>query len=192
MQGNGASALPVNTDLQQVANTALGAPVAWGTPPSGNVLGANVNCVTGCSASTVTSFAPTGNTLAAALTPATASVSSVALPAGGISELVSNDGTVVGYVRAFGGFPGTATANDIPIQPGAGCVLSTAITGGGTATWINAFNVLAGSSIKVASGAGLGDCPTGGGRRGEQQQRRCGETTLLPVTGSLGPITRSQ
>lgn len=49
------------TDIESVAGTALGVPVAWGSTPSGNVFSANVNCVVGCSAAGTT-FAQGGAT----------------------------------------------------------------------------------------------------------------------------------
>ena len=42
------SGAPWAENVTQVASTTLGAPVAWGSTPSGNVIGANVNCVVGC------------------------------------------------------------------------------------------------------------------------------------------------
>ena len=44
VQGNGTTASPVNTNAQQQANVALGAPQVWGTPPTGLVVpSANTN-----------------------------------------------------------------------------------------------------------------------------------------------------
>jgi hypothetical protein len=54
-----AALFPVN--LTQVNSTVLGTPVSWGSTPSGIVLSANVNCITGCSASGTT-FAQGGAT----------------------------------------------------------------------------------------------------------------------------------
>jgi hypothetical protein len=54
-----AALFPVN--LTQVSSTVLGTPVSWGSTPSGIVIGANVNCITGCSASGTT-FAQGGAT----------------------------------------------------------------------------------------------------------------------------------
>ena len=75
---------PWVVNLTQVDGTALGVPVAWGSTPSGNVLSANVNCVTGCSASssitgwagstigtgTIQAFGATQATIGAGLVPA--------------------------------------------------------------------------------------------------------------------------
>jgi hypothetical protein len=40
-----------NVNVTQWATTALAVPTAWGVAPSGNVIGANVNCVAGCMSS---------------------------------------------------------------------------------------------------------------------------------------------
>jgi hypothetical protein len=163
IQGNGVNALSVGTNLQQLANVALAAPTAWGVAPTNGSLvpDQNVNCVVGCAASSLISFTPTGSTLTTPLVPAGGAVSSVALPAGGSAELISNTGTSVAYARLTVG-SGTATINDVPIQPGAGCVLGINITGG-PATFVNIYAPAAGVSVNVVSGAGLGNCPTGGG-----------------------------
>ena len=49
---------PGNTT--QWASTSLGAPVAWGSAPSGNVIGANVDCVAGCSGGTASNATGVG------------------------------------------------------------------------------------------------------------------------------------
>jgi hypothetical protein len=50
IQGNGPTALPVGTNLQQMAAVTLAAPTAWGTAPAGGsiVQDMNVNCIVGC------------------------------------------------------------------------------------------------------------------------------------------------
>lgn len=155
IQGNGNTMNPVLTDARQQAGVTLAAPTAPGVPASSGFV-PTVNAL-GSFTATISGFSPTGNTLASPLTPGAGAVSSVALPAGGNAQAIFNTGTVVANVRLSVG-SGTATANDIPIQPGSGCVL-----GVGGNTWVNAYNATAGSSINVASGTGLGNCPTGGG-----------------------------
>jgi hypothetical protein len=67
------------TDLESVAATALGTPVAWGSTPSGVVLSANVNCVVGCSAAGTT-FAQGGATA-----PTNASLAGMTYNSGGVT-----------------------------------------------------------------------------------------------------------
>jgi hypothetical protein len=147
--------IPNNTNEQQMAGLTLAPPTPPGTPASSGLI-PSVNVANPATA-TVVGFTPTGNTLSAPLSPAANSVSSIVAPTGGTSELISNAGSAVGYVRLTAG-SGTANANDIPIQPGAGCVLVL-----GSNTWINAFNAVVGASLNVSAGNGLGNCPTGGG-----------------------------
>lgn len=162
-QFGGPGFTPFDTNATKIAGVTLGAPVAWGSTPSGVVQSANVNCITGCSASTITNFSPTvpASTLGTPLTPAASSVASIAAPTGGGSVLIKNVGTALGYIRTSLG-SGTATANDIPFLPGDGCVLTM-----GTATFLNAYSPsTAGSAFNAIAGTGLGNCPTGGGTGG--------------------------
>jgi hypothetical protein len=130
VQGGGTSALPVNQDLQQVANTALGTPVAWGSTPTGVVLSANVNCVTGCGGGSFTWPGTAGNaaggTTTAGTMPYVNAYLTGALPAFAATPTF-NLGTLNGAATS---------ANQTGVQSAPGTPQTTAITIQGNASGV--------------------------------------------------------
>ena len=152
-QGNGPTALPFNTNFQQQAGLTLAAPTAPGSPATSGLV-PTVNFA-GTVTSTVSGFAPNGNTLPSAVSVGSSASAAALLPLG-TTVLFSNTGSNVEYVRIGNGSV-VATANDIPIQGGSGCALAV-----GANLDYSAISP-AGSTLNAVGGTGLGNCPSGGG-----------------------------
>ena len=154
IQGNGTSAAPVNTNMQQVANTALAAPTAWGSAPTGGsiVQNVNANIVAGSVSASFSQFAPNGNY---AQLSVGASSTRVALPTG-VTVAVYNTGTFPAFVQLGSGSVVATTSNDV-VPPGGGICL-----GVGSNTNIAGIETAGTTSLNISGGSG-GCAGFGGG-----------------------------
>jgi len=167
IQGNGTSALPVNTDLQQIANVAIGAPTAAGTSASGNipaiqgVTGGVPVPISGSVTASFSQFAPNGNYS----TPLTVGSSSArtTVPAGGGSTVaVYNTGANAAFVQ-LGNSSVVATASDDQVGPGGFLCLAV-----GANTNIAAIETAGATTINVSGGSG--GCAGSAGATGSATQ----------------------
>jgi hypothetical protein len=166
-QAGGALAANQSVNNTQWNGVALGSPTVWGTAPTGSeVIGANVNCVVGCSSSTaITSWG--GGTLGAMANYGT-SPGTVLVP--GVNAFITNTLTVQ---------PGN-TPNTTPW-------LATINQGGNSAavTASNALKVDGSAVTQPVSIASSFPIPTGASTAALQTT---GNSTLTTINTSLGTI----
>jgi len=165
VQGNGTSASPINTNLQQVANTTLGAPTAVGTQGTGNAQNVNATIVGGTVSATFSPFAPNGNF---ATLSVGSSTGNVALPTGTAVD-VSNTGSFAAFVNLGATSGTTATASDIQVAPGGFKCFAV-----GSNTYLAAIETAGATNLNIAGGSG-GCAGSGGGGGG---------TSSIPVTSA--------
>lgn len=182
IQGNGPTATPVGTNLQQIAATTLAAPTATGVAPAGGALVQNVNAaITGGSVTaSFGQWAPNGNN--AQLTVG-ASSSSVALPSGTVVT-IDNTGSNTAFFH-LGVGSATATAADTAVPSGGfKCVTV------GSNTFLGAIETAGATALNINGGAG--GCAGAGGGGGGSASGNVFQANIFSITNNGGTGATTQ
>jgi hypothetical protein len=158
-QGNGPTALPINTDMQQLANIALGAPTAWGSaPPPGTIVpNMNVNIAGGSLSASFAGYSPVSYGTPLPVNSSTSN--SVTAPAGATVVLYNTSSTTFVDTTIHTTSATATTAMD-RIAPG-GCFAyaqsGTEVVAGIAESGATNINISAGSGWPIGcGGAGAG------------------------------------
>ena len=184
IQGNGTSALPVNTNLQQIANVAVGAPTAAGSSATGNipaiqgVTGGVPVPISGSVTASFSQFAPNGN-YSTPLTVGATSARTTVPSGGGSTVAVYNAGSNAAFVQ-LGNSSVVATAASDQVAPGG--FLCFAV---GANTNIAAIETAGATTINVSGGSG--GCAGSGGGGGSGSNASVG-TNGATIPGSSTQI----